>query len=130
MNPIFQGTVNKGVLQAEAGFYSHLASLEGQRVEVVVRKKGVKRSNQANKYYWGVVVKILSDFTGYDAEEMHSALKQKFLGTHEIDKHGLMKIGSTASLTVDEFIQYTNQVVMWAAEKLQLYIPSPDRVDY
>ena len=128
--PTFQGVVNKGVLQVEARFYPYLASLEGQKVEIVVRKRRSKRSDQQNRYYWGVVVQILADHCGYSPEEMHEALKEKFLGTQERDEHGLIKMRSTAVLSKDEFVRYTNEVMRWAAENLTIYIPDPHLVDF
>jgi hypothetical protein len=128
MIPVFFGQVNDGVLQVEARFHAYLATLEGP-VEVVVRKKRAQRSNKQNRYYWGVVVQILSDFCGYTPEEMHEALKEKFLGS-ERDQKGLLRIKSTASLTTDEFAQYTNRVVIWAAQELLVYIPDPNMAEY
>ncbi len=128
ITPVFQGAVNKGVLQVEARFNVYLASLEGQKVEVVVRKYRATRSNQQNRYYWGVVVQVLSEFTGFTPDEMHTALKEKFLGVERVS--GLLKIRSTASLTTDEFVQYVNQIVLWAAEQLSVYIPSPGVIEY
>lgn len=110
-------------------FHRWVRGLEGKSVEVTVRKERKGRSPQANRYYWGVVVALLSEHTGYTPEEMHEALKEKFLG-EERDSVGLVKIRSSAGLTVDEFIQYTNRIVMWAAQSLGVYIPDPGHVDY
>jgi hypothetical protein len=130
VTPKFYGVVERGQLRVEARYYSWLSSLEGQRVEIIVRKPGTKRSNEANRYYWGVVVKMIADFCGYNSDEMHEALKEKFLGSGERDEHGLMVIKSSAALSVDEFIQYTNKIVMWAAQELLVYIPSPGEINY
>ena len=128
--PTFQGVVNKGVLQVEARFYPYLASLEGQKVEIVVRKRRSKRSGQQNRYYWGVVVKMLADKLGYEPEEMHYALRVKFLGEEE-DRYGLKKIRSTTELSTKEFIEvYTEPIKRWAAEFLCFRIPDPNEVDF
>ena len=129
MIPVFFGKVEKGALKADARFYAWLSALEGLDVEIVVRKKRTKRSDPQNRYYWGVAIEMLSSFTGYSREEMHDALKEKFLGS-ERDSMGLVKIRSSASLSKDEFSKYTNQVVRWAAESLGLFIPDPNQVDY
>ena len=129
ITPTFTAVVERGVLRADVGYYKWLASLEGQRVEAIVRKKRKQRSTQQNKYYWSVIIGILADFCGYDPEGMHEALKEKFLGS-ERDSHGLKKIRSTTDLTTDEFISYTNQVVIWAAQNLSVYIPGPNECEY
>jgi hypothetical protein len=77
----------------------HVALLEGKRIELVIRKRRSQRSLQQNKYYFGVVVEILANYCGYTTDEMHSALKIKFLSDHQEDEKGLIKIGSTAALT-------------------------------
>jgi len=128
MIPIFRGLVSKGTLN-NPGFYSYLKSFEGKEVEVVVRTKKEKRSDPQNRYYWGVVIEMLSHHTGYSRDEMHDALREKFLGM-ERDENGLVMMKSSARLTTDEFAQYVNNIVRWAAEKLGLYIPDPSRVEY
>jgi len=81
INPIFRGTIREGKINLDnpARFAAHLKNYEGKRVEVVLRKEKSQRSLNQNSYYHGVVVKTLSDFTGYDPEEMHEVLKFKFL---------------------------------------------------
>jgi hypothetical protein len=106
-----------------------MSTFEGKKIELTLRKSNSTRSLQANAYYWGVVVKLIADHCGYDSAELHEALKYKFLSNHEADETGLVRIKSTASLTVDEFIRYTNDVVIWAARDLQVYIPAPGDVD-
>lgn len=128
--PVFRGTVAKGSLQVELRFYEYLRSLEGNQVEVIVRKARSQRSLQQNRYYWGVIVQMLGDHCGYTSEEMHEALKEKFLGYERSEETELLKIRSTAVLSPDEFVQYTNRIVMWAAQKLSVYIPDPGSVDF
>lgn len=132
MNPIFRGRVEKGklILDDPSGYLVKVASLEGKKVELTLKKSQSIRSTRANRYYWGVVIKVIADHCGYMPEELHEALKFKFLSDKCMDDKGLVKIGSTASLSTDEFIQYTNKVVMWAAQDLQVYIPDPTQVEY
>ena len=131
MNPIFRGRVEKGklILDDPSRFLVHQASLEGKKIELVLRKSSSIRSLNANAYYWSVIVKLIADHCGYDSDECHEALKFKFLSDQAPDEQGLVKIRSTASLNVDEFIDYTNRVVVWAATTLQVYIPAPGGVD-
>lgn len=129
VTPVFRGKVNGGALQVDERFFDYLKGLEGKDVEVVVRKKRSVRSVQQNRYYFGVVVQTLADHCGYTPEEMHEALKEKFLGS-ERDERGLIRIGSSAALSTDEFIQYTNRIVIWAAQDLGCYIPDPMAAEY
>ena len=131
MIPIFYGTINKGklILEAPQRYLVHLSGLEGKRVELILRKRKSQRSLQQNKYYWGVVVEILASHCGYDPDEMHEALKVKFLSEGQDEKTGLIKVRSTTKMTTDEFIKYTDKVIRWAAQDLGVFIPDPNQVE-
>ena len=125
--PLFNCFVDKGQIKADVSFYRYLNSLEGQNVDVTVRKHRKQRSNQENRYYRGVVVFMFADFTGYDNEEAHLALRQRFLST--VDDNGLMRIRSTTELSTSEFEDYMTQCRM-LGDTLGFYVPAPNEVDY
>lgn len=129
--PIFHGSITKGRLTLDnpERYLVYMAGLEGKRVELVLRKKRSKRSDQANRYYWGIVVQILANHLGYEPSELHEALKIRFLSDRREDEKGLMKVGSTAKLSTDEFAQYVNRVVRWAAESLGVYVPDANQME-
>ena len=128
--PLFHGQVTKGrlVLETPHRYLVYLSGLEGKRVEVVVRKQKSQRSIQQNKYYWAVVVEILANHCGYEPEEMHEALKVKFLSDHSEDDKGLIRIGSTAKLTTDGFVKYIDRIIRWASG-FGVFIPDPNQTD-
>jgi hypothetical protein len=135
MNHIFRGHVEKGknILDEPERYMVHVASLEGKKTEHILRKSRETRSDRQNRYYWGVVVELLAAHCGYTPEEMHDALKIKFLSPDGVvyeDGFGLIKVSSSARLKVNEFIQYTNDIVIWAAQELQVYIPDPTSVEF
>ena len=102
----------------------NLNSDQDYRVFVLDHKK--LRSNQANKYYWGVVVKALSDLTGYTPEEMHDILKHKFNLQTALIGDELMEFGgSTASMNNTKFTNYIEQIRIWANTDLNCHIPDP-----
>ncbi|MCE5335161.1 MAG: hypothetical protein LLG06_11320 [Desulfobacteraceae bacterium] len=127
--PIFTATVRKCTLVPDAPYrYAvHLSTLEGKQVEIVVRKRKSQRSQDQNRYYWGVVVEILAKHFGYEPEEMHEALKFKFLRTHAGD---LPTVKSTAKLNTGEFTEYVDRVIRWAAAEHGCYVPGPNEVEY
>ena len=129
MKPIFYGDVRGGKLKLDTpqSYLVELSKFEGQRIELTVRKERHTRSLNQNKYYWGVVIEILSPYFGYDREEMHEALKFKFLKKHE--DTNLVTVGSTAKLSTTEFTEYIDSVTRWAATEYQIVIPSADGVD-
>jgi len=52
-----------------------LVKYAGKRIEINIEKSQKKRSSFQNRYYWGVIVAMLADHTGYTKEEMHEILK-------------------------------------------------------
>lgn len=113
-----------------------LATLEGSLVSVIIKKWRTDRSDNQNRYYWGVVVQMISDETGYDKEEVHDILKFNFLTEVQslIRKDGevveITRIRSSAKLTTVEFKDFIERAQRWAAETLQLSIPNPNEVDF
>ena len=124
--PVFVGLVQDGKLRIDyrAQFDAYLRRFEGEAVEVEVRKRRSQRSGRQNRYWWGVLVPALADHTGYSKDEMHEALKAKFLSTEDLSL-GLTKIGSTAKLGTQEFADLVDRVVLWAAEALGVIVPPP-----
>ena len=132
MIPIFQGKVVEGRLKLEKiqEFKSYLAKLEGKVIEVVVRKISWKRSAPQNRYYWGVIVKMVSDEMGIIPEEAHGLLKGLFLkiGTsYKGRRYEYVK--STTTLSVPEFEAYLEKSRLWANSELMLQIPLPNEVE-
>lgn len=91
------------------------------KTEIFVKIK--PRSRQENSYYWSVVVGTLADHTGFSPEEIHAALKMKFL---KIVKGKLESCRSTTELTVGEFEDYLSKIRMFANEELNCLIPLPN----
>ena len=77
-----------------------------------------------NKYYWGIIIKMLGDEFGYIAEEMHDALRMRFLQTHT-DK--LPTIKSTKKLSTKEFEEYLSKIRQWASEQ-GTFLPLPNEI--
>jgi hypothetical protein len=86
------------------------------------------RSNRQNAYYWGVVIKILSDHTGFDPEEMHEVLKQKFLTKFVVIQSTAEEVKitrSTSNLSTEEFEKYMEDVRRFSIQDLDCFIPLP-----
>lgn len=83
------------------------------------------RSISQNNYYWGVVIKIVGDELGYLPEEIHDALRIKFLTIHT-DK--LPTVKSTVKLSTKEFEEYLEKIRRWASEELSICLPLPNEV--
>lgn len=128
MIPVWHGKISNDTLLLDKwetfATYSH--TLNGNRIELVLRKERSQRSNNQNSYYWGVVLPILGDYFGYDADEMHDALKMKFL------RHGaadLETVKSTTKLNTAEFEDYLERIRRWALTEYSLRVPMPNEVE-
>lgn len=129
MLPYFFGTVqeNKLHIHNRAMLDKYIARFNGSEVQVTIGKKQRNRSENENRYYWGVVVNILADYCGYMPQEMHEALKWKFLRKTD---GKLETVRSTASLSTNEFEEYLEKIRIWANTELSILIPLPNEVAF
>ena len=100
---------------------------------LTVEREQVTRSQQANAYYWAVVVKALAEHTGYTPNETHEQLKVMFLPKDVAIRKGNGEVvaefvigGSTRELTVSEFYDYVEHIRQWAFETLGVDMPPGD----
>lgn len=117
-----------------------IKSFEGKRVEITVSKARVRRSNEQNRYWFGVVIPLiqaalLSLGNAMSKESVHEALKywlsemRPDLLIDEITVDGetvLPRLKSTTELSTVQFMELVETAQQWAAENLDIQIPSPD----
>jgi len=89
------------------------------------------RSNPENRYYWGVIVELLSQELGYEREEMHEILKAIFLKekTFLKTKAGVEEVAfarSTSELNTAEFEDYLRRIRVFASTELGIFVPLPN----
>ena len=107
-------------------FKQHLVSLNGKRVQVTVEKIKHSRTNSQNRYYHGVVVKLIAQHTGHDPEQIHELLKQLHSPKWHLGEQAIPT--STTRLDTIEFVEYTERCRIWGSEFLGLQIPLPGEV--
>lgn len=132
---IHRGTCHNMILRFDSPqlYNKAVAAVNGGRFELVLRKEKAKRSDQANRYYWAVVVEIITaEFYGMataaDKERVHEGLRRMFLLRHD-DKTNLDYVESTTRLSTAEFQEYLTQCRHWAAEQ-GINVPEPNEVSY
>jgi len=76
------------------------------------------KSKEQRAYYRGVILKLISDFTGYTEDEVHEELKKEFLTEGEVVK-------STESLDSIETQQYHEKIRRTYALR-GCWIPEPN----
>jgi hypothetical protein len=93
--------------------------------------KKAPRSLKQNKYYWGVVLKKISDHTGYEAEELHEMFKAKFGIVTKFDGFDgelIEYARSTKFFDTRQFSEYIDKIREFAQNKIGVYIPQPNEI--
>jgi len=128
MDIIFVAKVDKGnlVLNDASRFKEYLRSLDGQVVDVIVRKPKKPRSNNQNAYMWGIVYQLISETTGYTPNEVHDAMRMLFL----LDRsRKIPTLRSTTELSTVEMEDYLSKIREFASMELNCYVPEPNEVN-
>jgi len=131
MKPLFLGKVikNKIELFEKEKFQVYINKFENKEIQLTIELKNKKRSNQENRYYWGIVLEILSNHTGHTPDELHECFRAMFLkiwiniGSKEIES-----IRSTTDLSTVEMEQYLTKIREFASIELNVYIPLPNEM--
>ena len=87
----------------EKGVAEHLHLIDTKECYIDIKPSKVRNTAQ-NNYYWA----ILREFgkqCGYHPEEMHDVCKAHF------------KLKTTSEFTIEEFSEYIDRVIMYAAEQ-------------
>ena len=106
------------------------------RVWITVERYYVKRSLKQNNLLHVYLTEIAKE-TGMSLEQIKEALKKKFLTVPLTTKDGeiiadkttgevLERVRGTSELTVVEFMEFTDNVRLWSAEFLGIYLPLPE----
>jgi len=143
MQQIFYGKVEHGQLRliSQDQYEKLIKALEGQSIKLVLGKRPKIRTSKQNRYYFGVVVKMICDEVGEYGKEgtdrMHAHLKSMFAPREEhkyigIDGKEVVKMEPihTADLLTTQFSNdYVEKVKIWAATYLNIYIPDPNECE-
>ncbi len=90
-------------------------------VKITFEKWSEGHTDPQRKYYFGVVIMyLLAEFDGYTKDDMHHALKWKFL----VDPEDTMpKRPSIQNLTVDEMAEFLDKIITMASTDYGIVIP-------
>lgn len=111
-----------------------IAQHKGKSVELEIKVKRKKRSNDQNEYYWAVIVERFFEIfnnAGWDIqsrEEVHEMLKDLFNREDKCNQHGEMisVVKSTAKNSTIEAELYYDRCRKWGAEFWGEYIALPN----
>lgn len=123
------GTVENGRIRLddEAGYRRAVGQFGDGRVTVRIERERHQRSNQQNRFWHGVVVKLFAEHCGYDFYDMKDTLALELIPKEVYDiKTGEMKIvpGHTSALNTKEFNALIERAQRLGAE-MGIDIPNP-----
>ena len=90
-----------------------IARKDGDEVMVIVETVPRHRSLRANRYYFGALVRALSEYTGMTTDEVHELIKFKFNPKEITDPTtGVIMVvgGTTTALNSVQFAELTMRV--------------------
>lgn len=92
-------------------WYNHQLSKfkVGEVVTLYISNRKPKRTQQQNRYYWGVYLPLISKETGErDLDALHKLFTGKFLsnGIKEVLGEKVRMTKSSATLTISEFMEF------------------------
>lgn len=86
-------------------------------------------SDPLRRYYFGAVLETIQNHTGHGKDSLHEFFKRHFLGT-VVDDHGIEIVPSVFSekseLSHEERVQFVDDVRLFAADKIDIFVPDPD----
>lgn len=114
-------------LERRDEFQKRLEKFASKDIELWIGPRGYLRSLNQNRYYWGVIIEMISDETGHTPDEIHAFVKGMFLKKWITFKEKEIEITrSTTELDKAEFEDYAEKVRRWATTELNMNIPLPN----
>jgi hypothetical protein len=120
------------------------ANFAGKKADLILKKQIKDRSRQEEKYFHGVVCKMVAEEMGIAPQEAKEFLKELFLKEELTSPEGFRyeRTMSTTELSDDRYRKFVfEECVRWAAlptgddgldvsSGLNIYIPEPNEIDY
>lgn len=116
-----------GSLGKPITFKKECAFFAGKDVEIIVRRKRAKRSDEQNRLYYSYV-RLIADHTGYSYDEMHQIIGFKFRLVEKVDeKTGevFRFIQSTSKMNKLEMADHCTEIQKWCKDTFGFELPVP-----
>jgi hypothetical protein len=129
MPELIIGKIKDGQIKLRKDDQRTIAKNEGKEVLVEIAPADVRTQKQ-NAYLWGVIYKVIADYTGFIDQEIHELFKEKFLNYTKVKWGKLFEFTkSTASLGKGDFSIYVESIRQYCRDNeslKDLVIPDPD----
>lgn len=102
-------------------------SLDKKLCRITVGNEGKIRTNPQNAYYWGIVLKLISEFNGDTEDDLHNYFKSVYAPKKTVKVMGqeIVEPMSTTEMTTAQFGEYIERIRAFASAELQVVIPDP-----
>lgn len=107
-----------------------MQALPGKQLKVTVAEAKKRRSDDQNRYLWGVVYPTIlqsGQLAGWSAEDVHEYMLGEIYGWETLAGFGrkrLRPIRRSSGMSTTEFSEYVAQIQQRMAE-LGIYVPDP-----
>lgn len=112
---------------------AHL-DLDQKKWELTVKRHRKRRSLSQNRMYWAWVTEVadaVSDYTGYEKDEVHEFFKQNFIPGRRVAIAGMEAVHrTTTKLNTKEMSEYCERIHHWASMEVGLNLPLPPERGY
>lgn len=126
---ISKGSLVKGKLVLDNARWFRTCLLkydDTDKLRIIIEKERGSKTNKQLRYLYGVVYKLICEYTGFREDELDAAMKSKYLRTKMQWRGGdLTIIRDKRNLTSDEMGEYIQRVVEEGAQ-LGVVIPMAD----
>ena len=115
----------------ESMIVSHFSQFpEDDKAVIEIKQDKDNRSTKQNRLYWEWI-NVLGTETGYTKDEMHTILRDKFLGYNEVTTKTevIKELRSTTKLKVGEMKDYLEKIDIFASE-YGIVLMRPDDLYY
>lgn len=105
-----------------------MKALPGKTLKVTVEEAKKRRSDDQNRYLWGVCYAALRDATGQESEDWHEYMLGEWSGWESYKLFGkarIRPIRRSSKLSTTEFAEYVAFIQCRAAEH-GVFIPDPE----
>ena len=130
----YMGIAKKGKVILDENYkipyLAYILRNEGKRIEITVSVESKTNSKPQQRYYRGVVVKMLADHIGESYERMHELLQPAFFMYQDSKERNYIRSTEIGEWTTVEWEERMDAIRKWAFDFHNLIIPLPNEIEW
>lgn len=135
VDPIFPAVISAtGILEIsdtqKQAIRRWTRTLKGEPVEVIIRKKRVKRSLDQNAYFHAIPVELMAEEWGVTHDEAYYLLLAEWKGYKDGPLGRMPNCTSGSKLTREDFSALITWVLDYGPSEWNVFIPAPNEADW